>query len=87
MIEPRAAERLRLALGERHAAGYAEFRDRALESPPVAEACLRVLRTQAHALEQVWEAHERGAVALPAPVLEAVLAARRALREQAVLPA
>ena len=73
--------------GERHAAGYADFRERALHAVPASSACLTVLRAQADALAQVWEAHERGAVALPAPVLEAVLAARRALREQAVLPA
>ena len=80
-------ELLRHREGERFASGYEAFRDRALASEPAATSMLSVLRLQADALAQVWEAHRRGAVTLPAPVLEAVLAAQRAMREQRVVPA
>lgn len=75
-------ELARHAHGERFADGYAEFRDQAFASTRVASSCLALLRTQAEALALVWEAHARGAVALPAPVLAAVLAARRKARER-----
>jgi hypothetical protein len=54
------------------AAGYAEFRDAALERPAVAAAYLATIRQQADALARVWEAHLRGAATLPPAVAAAV---------------
>lgn len=60
--------------------GYAAFRDRAFGAEAVSAAFLATIAAQAEALALVWEAHARGAVALPPSVAAAVRAARSASR-------
>ena len=66
------SELARHGRGERFAAGYAEFRDRTLESPAVAASFLATIREQAAALAVVWQAHLCGALTLPPTVAKAV---------------
>ena len=74
------SELARYGRGERFAAGYTEFRDRALESPAVATSSLATIREQAAALGLVWQAHLCGALTLPPSIAAAVQGALAAAR-------